>query len=214
MTSTGNGKRPRTGTELGVVDDAHEAARGRGDDLLAGERRTAALDQMQLRVGLVGAVDVDLEVADGIQIQDLDAMLLEARSRALRARYGTLDRHFARRQRIDEEVHGGAGADAEDFVVGDVGQCRRGCRSLLRVRAHVIPLVAGVQEVPCLMLVFWGSGNDCARFRGHSLHHNRLEEVLLLLSGLFLAALLLGRFLLGCHSRRSPCRVSPGAVYT
>jgi hypothetical protein len=106
--------------ELGIVDDAHEAARGGGDDLLAGERRAAALDQMQLRVGFVGAVDVHVEVADGIQIQDLDAMLLEACSRALRTRNGTLDRHFARSQRIDEEVDGGAGADAENFVVGHV----------------------------------------------------------------------------------------------
>ena len=42
--------------------------------------RAAALDESQLRIGLVGAVDVQVEVADGVQIQDFDAVLLQARA--------------------------------------------------------------------------------------------------------------------------------------
>jgi hypothetical protein len=39
---------------------------------------------------------------------------------------------------------------------------------------------------------FTRAENDCARFRGHSLHHINPEESLLLLSGLLLAGFLLG----------------------
>ena len=49
--------------ELLVVGDADEAAGRRRNDLFAGERRAATLDQVQVAGRLVGAVDVDVEFA-------------------------------------------------------------------------------------------------------------------------------------------------------
>ena len=46
ITSTGSGNVPSTGDQLGFVDDADEAARCGGDDLLARQRAAAALDQV------------------------------------------------------------------------------------------------------------------------------------------------------------------------
>ena len=145
MTSTGSGKRPSTGDQLGIVDDADEAARRGGDDLLAGQCRAAALDETQLRIGLVGAVDVHVEVADRVQIQDFDAVLLQTRRGALRTRYGTPNAHFARSQRIDEEVHGGAGADAEDVVVGRRKRVPLRRRAASSIGAHVLCPSCGVR---------------------------------------------------------------------
>ena len=61
ITSTGSGNLPSTGDQLAVVDDADEALRGGGDDLLAGERGAAALDQRAVGGGLIGAVDIETQ---------------------------------------------------------------------------------------------------------------------------------------------------------
>jgi hypothetical protein len=69
-----------------------------------------------------------------------------------------------------------------------VDQCRFGGELLLMVSVHA--------HAPMLMMLrnayFTRAENDCARFRGHSLHHINPEESLLLLSGLLLAGFLLG----------------------
>ena len=49
--------------ELALVDDADEAPRRGGENLLARERAAAALDQMQVLRRLVGAVDVEVELS-------------------------------------------------------------------------------------------------------------------------------------------------------
>ena len=60
--------------QLGIVDDAHEFARGAGEDLLPGQRAAAAFDQLQMLGGLVCAVDVDVDVADRIQCRHFEAV--------------------------------------------------------------------------------------------------------------------------------------------
>ena len=99
------------------VGDADEGLGHGRDDLLAGQGGAAALDQVQVRVTLVGAVDVELEVADGVQLIHRNAVALEARGSG----FGTGDRAIERAlvlgQRIDEAVGGGAGADPDDALV-------------------------------------------------------------------------------------------------
>jgi hypothetical protein len=47
---------------------------GLGDDLLAGQRGAAALDQALVRVALVGAVHVQRELAGVVELEHLDAV--------------------------------------------------------------------------------------------------------------------------------------------
>ena len=54
---------------MDVVDDADELARSGGDDLLARERGSAALDQHAARGRLIGAVDVEVEITLGVEIR-------------------------------------------------------------------------------------------------------------------------------------------------
>src|SRR5580658_4647328 len=55
--------------ELAVIDDAHEAPGGRGDDLLARQGAAAAFDQVALGGGLIGAVDVQVEPGELIEVE-------------------------------------------------------------------------------------------------------------------------------------------------
>ena len=66
-----------------VADDAH-AIRGHGHDLLAQQRAAAALDEIQLRVDFVRAVDGEVHLRDGAEIRDYDAELLSQGPRLLR----------------------------------------------------------------------------------------------------------------------------------
>ena len=58
---------------LGRVDDDDEPVGGRGDDLLAGVRSAAALDQPAVRRDLVGAVDREIEAVEAVERLDLEA---------------------------------------------------------------------------------------------------------------------------------------------
>ena len=65
-------------------------------------------------VGLIGAVDVGIDLADLVQVEHPDAGGLES----LRSIHCELDTapasaHAARREFVDEEVHRRAGADTE-----------------------------------------------------------------------------------------------------
>ncbi len=100
--------------QLAVVCDADEAAAGLGDDLFPRERAPAALDQLQVTVGFIGSVDIDRKLVHGIQVEYLDAVLLEALGRRLGAGNRCLDSPFHPGGKdIDEVIDGGAGAHAE-----------------------------------------------------------------------------------------------------
>ena len=60
-TSTGSGNRPSRRDPLRGVGDHDHPLRGRRDDLLAQQRAAAALDETQLAIDLVGAVDGQIE---------------------------------------------------------------------------------------------------------------------------------------------------------
>ncbi len=78
MTSTGKGKLSKAVDQLGLIDDADEAARRGRDDLFAGQRGAAALDQVQAAGGFVGAVDVDVQARDRVEVEHRNAMSREA----------------------------------------------------------------------------------------------------------------------------------------
>src|SRR5690606_29414726 len=104
---------------LGLVDDADELLAGLGDDLLAGERAAAALDQAVPGIALVGAVDVQLQRPDRVEVEHRDAYLLELTGAALGTGDGALDPALDPTQALDEIGHGRAGADADDGAVLD-----------------------------------------------------------------------------------------------
>ena len=94
-----------------------------GEDLLARERAAAALDQMQVLRGLVGAVDVQIEVAR----RELRSTARIPTSRqaprgSLGARDDGAELRRKRLQALDEDVDGAARADAERDAVLDVRQ--------------------------------------------------------------------------------------------
>ena len=72
--------------ELGFVRNAHEFLRGRRNNLLASQRSAAALDKLQVVVGLVCAVDVNPKRPSGIKIDNGNPKRLQAPRTLLRAR--------------------------------------------------------------------------------------------------------------------------------
>src|SRR5690606_20186434 len=89
----------------------------RRDDLFAGQCRAAALDQLQVVVGFVGAVDVELQLGDRVQVVDRNAVPLQAFGSRLRAGHRAVEEALVFRQQVDEEVGGRAGADADDAAI-------------------------------------------------------------------------------------------------
>lgn len=57
----------QAGDQLRLVDDADKPVRDQLDHLLAQQRAAAALDEVELRVDLVGAVDGEVEARDGVE---------------------------------------------------------------------------------------------------------------------------------------------------
>jgi len=108
--------------QLGFVGDADEAPRCGGHDLLARQRAPTTLDQASVTIRLVGAVDVQVQIAGRVEVEYVDTVTAQPRGGALGARDCAPDAHLLRSQRIDEVIHGGAGADAEDGVLLDVGE--------------------------------------------------------------------------------------------
>ena len=120
---------------LGGVGDDHTPARGLPDQLLAQQRRAAALDQRQARPDLVGPVDRQVDPLDVVQPDDGDAQLPRQFGRGVGGRHA-LDVQFPRRQRLDEPGGGRAGAQAHHHAGLD--QLGRGLagRLLLGVGVH------------------------------------------------------------------------------
>src|SRR5262249_25653601 len=101
------------------IDHADERLRGGGDDLLARQRRAAALDQALVGVAFVGAVDVQRELAGAVEIDDADAERGQQRRALLRARHRGVDATLDAAELVDEVRDGRAGADADDAAVLD-----------------------------------------------------------------------------------------------
>ncbi len=99
---------------LGVVDDADELIGHGGDDLLAGQGRATALDHVTGGVDLVGAIHVDGEGVDLVEIKHRDAKALETLGGGHGAGDGSLDLVLHGRQRVDKVVDGRASAYPDD----------------------------------------------------------------------------------------------------
>ena len=108
--------------ELAGIGDTDEGARHSGDDLLAGQGRAAALDQVQVGIALVGAVHIELQLAHTVELVHRNPMVLQTLGGRFRTGHGAVERAFVTRQRIDEEVGGRAGAHADDALVIQLGQ--------------------------------------------------------------------------------------------
>ena len=127
--------------ELARVGDAHETPRDGRDDLLARERAAAAFDHRQATVHFVGAVDVDRDVVDVVEIEHRKAQLAQPGRGRLGTRHGAADARAHVGQGRDEVIGGGAGADAEDAAVRYLFERRTGDGALLFVLVHA-PMVA------------------------------------------------------------------------
>src|SRR3569833_1237262 len=95
--------------EFGFVGDADEFLGDRRHDLLARECAAAALDQMEVLGGLVGAVHIEGHVVVVVEIEHGYAVRHESLGRGIRARHLTVELVLDRRQRVDEKVGGGVG---------------------------------------------------------------------------------------------------------
>ena len=73
----GRGNLPEDGHPLGVVDHADEPAGCGGQDLFPGQCPAAALDKVEVLVGLVGPVHVQVQVPGLRQVRDLEAGRLQ-----------------------------------------------------------------------------------------------------------------------------------------
>ena len=103
--------------QLAGVGDADESLGNGGHDLLAGQGCATALDQVQVLVALVGAVHVELQVADGVEFIHRNSVALEACGGGFGAGDGAVERAFVLGQCVDEAVGRGAGADPHDALV-------------------------------------------------------------------------------------------------
>jgi len=71
-----------------------------------------------VRVALIGAVDIELQVAHGVELVHRNAMAFQACGSGFGAGHGAIERALVLGQRIDKAVGSGAGADTDDaFVV-------------------------------------------------------------------------------------------------
>lgn len=104
------------------IGDADEGFCHRRDDFFPGQRRAAALDQLQMRVGLVGAINVKLQAAHVVQVKHLDAVVFQAFGGGFGAGHGAGKVVTVLRQGINKEVGGRAGAHTDDGVFVQVGQ--------------------------------------------------------------------------------------------
>src|SRR5581483_6959403 len=123
-----------------LVADEHDAAAGRGgDDLLADECATPALDEVQARIDLVGAVERGRDLVDVGEARERDAEL--ARERGGRLRGGHAGHPEARADALAERAHEldrrAPGPEADDVAVVHV--LERAGRDPCESAFHVVP---------------------------------------------------------------------------
>jgi len=114
-----------------VGDDHHLIGRGR-HDLLAQQRTASALDQPQLIVDLIGAIDGEMQVRRVVERGQRNAKPLGLRTRRLGCRHA---KHLEsggdfNSQRLDEARRGRAGAEPQPRPVADEIEGAQGCTFL------------------------------------------------------------------------------------
>ena len=86
--------------------------------------------------GLVGTVDIEIDVAGARQLRDLDPQGLEPGGGVLGAGDDRIEALRVIRQGVDEEIDRAAGADPQRNAVPEVVDCRKGNSLFLLVRVH------------------------------------------------------------------------------
>jgi hypothetical protein len=98
----------------------------------------AALDELAMLGGLVGAVDVQRQRADVVEIEHIDAGRLQALGGRHRARHRPLDALADTGQTVDEVIGGRARADADHLAFRHEFERRLGGAALGEILiAHV-----------------------------------------------------------------------------
>ena len=98
------GEVPQGMDQLGFITDTDKALGNRRHDLLTGQGRPAALDELQGAIGFIGAIDVNVDTVDGIEVIDGNAVAFEALGRGFRAGNRGIDLRANTRQGVDEIV--------------------------------------------------------------------------------------------------------------
>jgi hypothetical protein len=142
-------------------------------------------------IRLVGAVDVEVQFARGVEVEHLETGGSQTRRRALGTGDCAPNAQLLRSHRIDKVIDRGARTDAEDGVLDDVGEGGEGGLLLQLIRVHGGNSMWLDAAKDLFYACFPDSGYDCARFRGHSLNQHQLRRLLLLFGSLLLAAFLL-----------------------
>ena len=55
--------------QFGCVDNADKPAAGAGDDFFSSERPATAFDELQMRISLIGTIDIQRKITSTVQIQ-------------------------------------------------------------------------------------------------------------------------------------------------
>ena len=150
------------GYQLALIGNADEGAGYRRDDLFPGQGRATALDQLQMLVGLIGTIHIEIQSGHAVQVVDRNAVLLQAFGGGLGAGDRAIEVALVSGQSINEMVGGGAGADADDAPVFQLRQQNIHCG----LGNCLLEFVLGHAGYLCCRCTGEQSGDYTAR-RGH-----------------------------------------------
>ena len=108
--------------QLAFIGDADELRGLCGDDFFAREGRAAAFDHVALVIDFVGAVDVDRQALDLVAVKHRNAQGFQAQCRGFGAGDSPFNLVLHGSQGLNEFVHGGACAHADDLAGHNVVQ--------------------------------------------------------------------------------------------
>ena len=103
--------------QLAGVGDADKGLGHGCDDLLAGQGCATAFDQVEVFVAFIGAINIELQVADRVQFIHRNTVALEARGGGFGTGHGAVEGTLVQGQGVDKAVGSGAGADPNDALV-------------------------------------------------------------------------------------------------
>ena len=106
-------------------------------DLLPGEGTAAALDQVQMTGGFIGAVYVDRDLIHAVEVKHRDAVTLEPLRTGLGTGHRTVNSVFDARQGVNEVICGRSGTDTDYRAGLHVLQCGLRCHFFHVIRCHL-----------------------------------------------------------------------------
>src|SRR5690606_31372435 len=126
--------------QLAFIRNTDKGFGHRRHDFFTGQGRTTALDELQALVGLVGTINVKLQLRHAVQVVYRNAVLLQALGGGFGTGDGTVEMGFQGSQGVNKHIGGGAGAYTDNAFVGqagfDMGDGGLGNRFLESVLGH------------------------------------------------------------------------------